>query len=376
MVLAELIEQYGITHPDIKITTIYRETEELRNGFQNSALAGSGPELVFGPSDQVGPFATMGIVRPLEDLFDSDWLVQFSLQAHTQYEGHVYQIGDRTGNHLALVYNRDLIDKPPINSDELIRLAKEHTIDIDGDGKIDRYGLVWSFTEPYFFIPFLGGFGGWIMDENFKPTLDSEANRKALQFVIDFRDKHKVTPINCDYETADSLFKEGKAAFIINGDWSWSSYADAGINIGITRIPQISETALWCTPMISPKGYSINANIDPDKIEAVTEFVKFLFSVDSQKLLARNTGMIPTNLIALQDTMFSNNPILSNSLEQITVGRPMPVVPELIAIWDAMRPAYQGVLSGSLTADQAARQMQEVAMQKIIEMNDIIQPAE
>jgi hypothetical protein len=49
-----------------------------------------------------------------------------------------------------------------------------------------------------------------VMDSCFHPTLDTEANRRALQFVMDLRDKHKITPQNCDYETANSLFKRVK----------------------------------------------------------------------------------------------------------------------------------------------------------------------
>lgn len=52
---------------------------------------------------------------------------------------------------------------------------------------------------------------------------------------------------------------------------------------------------------------------------------------------------------------------MRNSLAQIEVGKPMPVVPELRAIWDAMRPAYQAVLGGTIDAEQAAEQMQRVA---------------
>jgi maltose-binding protein MalE len=48
----------------------------------------------------------------------------------------------------------------------------------------------------------------------------------------------------------------------------------------------------------------------------------------------------------------------------------MPVVPELRAIWDAMRPSYQAVLGGAKTPEQAAKEMQELALRKIMEMNE------
>lgn len=375
VVLAELVEKYESENPGIEITVLYRETEELRSGFQNSALAGSGPELVHGPSDQVGPFATMGIIRPLEDMFDQEYLDRFNPQGMTWYKGHLFQMADRLGNHLCLVYNKDFISEPPVNSEEMIQMGLEITKDTDGDGKNDVFGLVWNFTEPYFFVPFLGGFGGAVMDENYHPTLNTKAAADAFQFVIDLRDKYKITPANCDYEMANTLFKDGQAGMMINGDWSWGTYRDAGIDFGVARIPQIVETGLWPSPMVSPKGFSINANIGADKLPATQAFLEFLMSPESQLTLAKGTNMMPTALALMDDPFITENEIMKNSAAQIEVGTPMPVVPELRAVWDAMRPSYQKVLGGAIGADEAAAEMQASAEKKIREMNEEIQPA-
>ena len=48
----------------------------------------------------------------------------------------------------------------------------------------------------------------------------------------------------------------------------------------------------------------------------------------------------------------------------------MPVIPELRAIWDSMRPSYQAVLGGAKSPEQAAREMQDLAVRKIKEMNE------
>ena len=38
------------------------------------------------------------------------------------------------------------------------------------------------------------------------------------------------------------MFKTGRAAMIINGDWSWGDYKDV-IDFGIARIPKVSENS-------------------------------------------------------------------------------------------------------------------------------------
>jgi len=46
----------------------------------------------------------------------------------------------------------------------------------------------------------------------------------------------------------------------------------------------------------------------------------------------------------------------------------MPIDPAMRAIWDAMRPAYQSVINGTMTPKQAAEAMQREAEKKIAEM--------
>jgi arabinogalactan oligomer/maltooligosaccharide transport system permease protein len=52
----------------------------------------------------------------------------------------------------------------------------------------------------------------------------------------------------------------------------------------------------------------------------------------------------------------------------------MPVVPEIRAVWDALRGPYQSVLGGELSPDAAAAKAQELAMRQITAMNEVIQP--
>jgi arabinogalactan oligomer / maltooligosaccharide transport system substrate-binding protein/arabinogalactan oligomer / maltooligosaccharide transport system permease protein len=370
LILEGQMRKFMRIHPDVRVEAIYKETEELRSGFIIAAIAGQGPELVYGPSDQVGPFQVMDIIKPLETLFDTTWLREFNPKGLTWYKGHLYQIADKLGNHLTLVYNKKLVRDPPRTDEELVALGKKLTKDLNGDGKIDQYALTWNYTEPFFFIPFMTGFGGWIMDEQGNPTLDNPGTVGGLRFIKELRDTYRIIPAEADYEIADALFKDGKAAMIINGDWSWSGYRKAGIDIGVAPLPKITSTGLWCAPMVSPKGYSVNENVSPEKLRLVGEFLRFILEPDNQKETAQALETMPTWKSLYDDPAIRSDEILINSERQIELGKPMPVVPELRAIWDAMRPSYQAVLGGAKTAEQAARDMQKLALQKIAEMNE------
>ena len=56
---------------------------------------------------------------------------------------------------------------------------------------------------------------------------------------------------------------------------------------------------------------------------------------------------------------------MQDSIETIKYTVPMPVVPEMRAIWDAMRPNLEAVLNGKMTPEDAAKKMQKDAVEGI-----------
>jgi len=371
-VLQRQIARYEQRHPGITIEELFKETEVLRSGFVVAALAGQGPDFVYGPSDPVGVYEATKSIRPLEDLLAASYLSDFDTTSLLWYKGHLYQVADKIGNHLALVYNKKYVQIPPQTDFELIELSRRIQ-DMHGytAGRPNVYGLTWNYIEPFFFIPFYTGFGGWVFAEDgVTPSLDNRAMIDALNFIRELRDKEKIIPFEADYEIADALFKDGKAAMLINGDWSWAGYRQRGIDLGIAPLPRITATGLWCAPMTSPKGYSVNVNVPEEKIALVLDVLKFLLSAESQMETVRALNTAPTRKALYRDPEILSNQIVQNSLLQISRGKPMPVVPEMRAVWDAMRPGYQAVMGGSKTPEAAAREMQALAVRKIKEMNE------
>lgn len=366
-VLDSLLQAFMKAHPGIRVSQRYYETEEIRHNYIISALGGSGPDLVYGPADQVGPFEIMGIIQPLEGLIEPEYFAKFDPKGVVRFKGHIYQLADRIGNHITLVYNRKLLPKPPRTTDELLAMGPSLTKDLDGDGLPDQYALVWNFVEPFFFVPFLGGYGGWVMDDTGRPTLNTPETVAACKFIVELRDKG-IIPHECDLDLANQLFKKQDAAMVINGPWSWGGYVDAGVDIGLARIPMVSSTGLWPTPMVSATGYSLNINCIGSRRDQVLQILRFLTSPESTLAYTRKLSAIPARLEALSSPLVTANSILLSSQDQLSVGRPMPINPEMRAIWDAMRPPYQSIFNGRMTPEQAAVEMQRLADQKIAEM--------
>lgn len=370
-ILQQKMEIFSKRYPGWKFSQLFYEPETARTNYIISAMGGSGPALFWGANDNIGPFVELRVIKSLEHFFTQSFLDSFitePIPANTIFNDHLYQIADRVGNHLCLVYNKKYIKNPPQTISELRNFGKNISQDADGDGKPDRYILAWNYTEPYFAVPFIAGFGGSVLDGQNNPTLNTPATIKAAQLIYDLANKDKIIPIECDYEISNALFLDGYAAMIINGDWSWGTYIENGIDIGIARIPRIDETGLWPSPMVSPMGYSVNVNLKNKKLEIALELVKYLTSSEVELSFSKEMGTIPSRKDAFDDSLVTNNEIIQNSIYQMQVGTVMPVVTELRWIWDAMRPSYQSIFTGRLKPEEAAKEMQTLA-EKLIQEN-------
>lgn len=345
---------------------VHYGTEDLRSNFQTAALANSGPDVVYGPNDNVGPFSTMNLIKPLDAIFGPtffDALMPNSVGS-MQLKGQTWGVPDRVGNHLMLIYNKTLVPEPPKNTDEMITMAK--ALYKEEGGKVIQWGLVYNDPEAFFFVPWLGGFGGWVMDANNAPTLDSQAMVDALTFAKSLQDQ-KVVPTGNTYDTAEALFKEGNAGFIINGDWALGGYKKdiTKFEFGVTRIPQVVATGLWPTPMVSSKGYSVSTACPESKLFPIKMFLRYMMTPEVQSQWTKDLSILPSSKKAMEEPIILSDPILKGSAYQVETGKPMPTVPEMRAVWDAINPQLQGVMGGSVTPVDAAPTMQKNALEAI-----------
>jgi maltose-binding protein MalE len=358
----EMVARFNAANPDVVIDPLYRETEELRNLFVIASVGGQGPEIIFGPADNVGVLAVTQTIRSIDDVLDPSFLASFTEDGIVSWEGSRLLIADQLGNHLAFVYNKKFFDRAPETTDELVEELQRITT---GRGRDAIYGLAWNYREPFFFIPFLTGFGGWVMDEHGNPSLDNQATVDAIRFVLDLRDRYRVIPGEADYDVAETLFMEGRAAAIINGPWALGGYERAGIDFGIAPIPRVSATGLWSAPMVAAKGYSVNVNVSDDLLPHVRDVLMYLTGEEMQREMAERISTIPTQRSVLESDVIQQNPLLVASMSAMEKGRAMPVAPQMRQIWDGMRGPYQLIMNGAVTPEEGARRMQRDAEKRI-----------
>lgn len=346
-----LADNYMAADPNVTIEVVRKDTEALREDFQTASLAGDPPELLWTVGDQAGPFTAAGLIRPVDDLYDASKFVESVVM-----DGNTYAVPISAGNHLMLLYNKDLVSKAPETTDEFIAAAKAAT-------KGDTFGLVYNMTEPFWLVPWLGGFGGKVFAEDgVTPTLNTQAMIDTLQFLHDLKFKHAVTPIESDYATMDTLFKEGKAAMLINGDWSLSDYAGVlGDKLGVARLPKVTATGKYPAPYTAGKYFMVAEGVEGPVLDAIEGFIGYVTSAEIQNEMLETFKRLPGLLSGLNAPAITVDPILKGSASQLAVGTPQPTVVEMRANWDAMKPEMNAVLAGTTSPADAAANMQAAA---------------
>ncbi len=363
-IFEQVIREYNLLHPEESVVALYREGEELRNSFIIAAVAGQGPDLVFGPADNVGLFAETRVIRPWDEVVGKAFLERFSGDGIVSWKGKPWLVADQIGNQLMLVYDRQAVKSPPHTLAELVETGRTLTLR-EGDA-VTRHALAWNSSDPFFFIPFLTGFGGWIMDDDGNPTLDTPEMRAALRFVVDMGGKHGITAGYADNDEADLEFKRGRAAMTINGPWSWAEYGVPARRM-LALLPLNSATGLRCRPLLAAKGYCLSINTPPEKFDIVRRVLEHLTGEEVQQTMASLLFTTPTLKSVVDSAAASGNPVLRLALQQATLSVPTPVTPKLRYIWDGMRAPYRSVMTGEISPDEGARLMQREVEKRVAE---------
>ncbi len=352
-----LADAYTAANPTVTFQVVNKEVETLREDFQTASLANAAPDLLWTVSDHVGPFQAADLIMPVDGVMDTSKFVESAVVA-VQLPGETgtWGVPISNGNHLMLLFNKDMVPEAPADTDAFIVAAKAATTG-------DVYGFVYNQTEPFWLVPWLGGFGGKVFAaDGVTPTLNTPEMVATLKFLSDIKTVEKIIPQESDYNGADTLFKEGKAAMIVNGDWSLGGYKEAlGDKLGVAPLPMVKSTGLWPAPYTSGVFFMMPKGLEGAKLDAVKGFVEFATNEANQLDMVTKLSRLPALKVALENELITSDPILAGSAGQMQNGTPMPIVLEMRCIWDSAKPEMQAVLNGQSTPEDAAAKMQSSA---------------
>lgn len=353
VLLDVLAAEFMAAHPPVTVTRVHFSYEELLGRVKH----GNAADLVRCPSDCTAALSSSGQFAPASVLFAPAFFGRFlpgALEAAT-LDDEVWGVPDNYGNVLLLIYNTNQVSAPPTDTETWIARLKALT-----DADEDRWGLVYFLAEPYWLMPWIGGFGGWPVDAAGRPTLDTPAVVEALRFVRRLRLEEGVTPPHADYDMALDYFRQGRAAYLIDGDWSLESLRAAGIPFAVAPLPQVRASGLTPTPLATARHWFIGraSAAEPARRIAVMAFVEWMTAAPAQRRWLEKARRLPSAAEVVAVSLQDADPALAGVLAQLQQSRGLPAAPTMRCIWRAMRPGLEAVMAGSASPEAASLAMQ------------------
>lgn len=324
--------------------------------------AANGPDLYLFAHDSLGGFAEMGILEPVENLIDpakeAD-LLPMTLEAATykdvQYLMPVYY------ETLLFMYNKDLWEGDlPSTTEGLYDYMTAHT-----DAAAGTYALVNQHSTSYNVAPFINGFGGYIIDKDARPGLDTQEMKEAIVY----NSKFAALQADGDYNTVTTLFNEGKAAAIIGGPWLISGINDAGINLGIKSLSDFTlPNGNVMMPYSGVQCLGVLKAAAETKKEAIAKVLEVLTQPEAGIMLAQNFNCAPANSKAYEDAQVAANEMILAMEKTALNAVPMPNIPEMSVMWGPAESLLAAVNKSGEDVDSAASKYQQEALSAIADM--------
>ncbi len=341
----EFKAKYGV-----EVEVQYIPFGDIKPKFLTAAPQGQGADIIVGAHDWVGELVANGLLEPIPNFAEINQFFESGLEAFS-YGGKLYGLPYAL-EAIALIYNKDYVPQPPKSIEELIATAKK--IDKEFGGEVR--GFIIPATIFYYAVPFIFGHGGYV----FKSTpagldvkdigLANEGAIKGLALLKRFVDEGIITPGD-NYEIMDSMFREGRAAMIINGPWAIKAYADAGIDYGVALIPDVAP-GLVARPFVGVQGFMVNTK-SPNLLLAKEFLINYIAKKDTMYRIYLADPRLPARKDVLE--LVKDNPDVVAFTLSAGNGIPMPNVPQMGFVWGAMDDALNLVVNGRASPEEAAK---------------------
>ena len=365
-----MTEEFQKLNPDVTVNLTFVAYEELSPKILTSAKSG-GYDVILGDCIWPAQFAQAGMVLDLTDKVSalnlSD-IYQGALDSVT-YKGRYYGI-PWLNDVKYLFYNEKMLNDagftaPPKTWDELLTQAQA----MKDKGIVD-YPIAWSWSQAECLIcdytAIAGGFGGRFVDADNNPTLNSDANKAALDFMVGSIQSGITNPKSLEMIEDDvlSTFVSGNAAFALNWTYMYNAAKDTAKSsvaddVRITTIPgtaaAASATVNGGMPLMITSGSQ-----HPDQ---AWDYALYLSSIDVQKRYAKSALPIWKSLYTDESVVNTNAAVVEASKAQYDFIVNRPQVPYYNELSTSMQAELQNVLLGNETSQDALNNLQNKAVE-------------
>jgi ABC-type glycerol-3-phosphate transport system substrate-binding protein len=339
---------------DVEIAVVGKSASGLVTDLRSDALAGlPPPDLVWSSTEDLGFLQREGMLQPADDGLDADAFLPAAIDGAT-LDGQRWGTPLAAQGALLLLYNRAVVEQPARTTDELITQSR-------AKAGGERYGLVAGWAEPRWLLAWLAGFGGAAVGPDGAPTLDTPQMVSALNLLKELRVAGPPAPST--YEAGVRLFRQSRAAFAIDGDWSldhYRAYSDT-LALGIAAMPLVPATGRAAVGPLSGVYLMYGRSLEGARREQALALGAALAQPPAQARIVRDLGQLPALRVALSDPAVAADPALAAAAAQADRALGLPPTVALHCAWRAIGAELAPVLMGEQAPADAARAMQASA---------------
>ncbi len=285
-VLQSIVDQFNESQDSYEVQAEPIAWTSITEKLLTSLGAGNGPNLVVQGVDTGLGYANQGAFMSVQDFYDDDQYTSTdalyeNLIDQVTWDDETYGVPMGTAAY-AVYFNTALWSAAglteadyPTTIDELIAVAEKLTVDENGDGTPESYGMALPDKDAGTLSALLHSGGGDFITDG-ESFLESDENVATLEQWQDAFVNKKISPTGMDATAAMELFGAGRAAMILNGPWEISSAANFGVDVGVFQWP-----ADWVQG-VANYWYATNMNDTDEEIQGVYAFMDWWNSHDMQ----------------------------------------------------------------------------------------------
>ncbi len=345
--LDQVIQEYNASQDQYEVTAKYVPFADFKKQLSIGASADELPDIAILDSPDHASYVEMGIFEDLTGKFDVSSYYEGTVNSCT-VDGKLYGVPFGV-NCLALYYNEDMLEaagcEVPTTWDELKETAKKLT----GDN-VTGLALcsVQNEEGTFNFVPWLWSTGATSYD------IDNENGIRALTFIQGLIEEGVMSKECINWTQGDVMnqFISGNVAMMENGPWQIPTMqAEApDLNWNVTLIPKDAEYS----SVLGGENYAV---INGRNVEGALDFLTYATSEEKVKFMMDKFGYISADKTIAENQFESDSPY-QPFVEELNYAMPRGPLAEWPSVSDAISLAFNQVITGTATPEEAAAQAQ------------------
>jgi arabinogalactan oligomer/maltooligosaccharide transport system substrate-binding protein len=350
--LLGLIKTYEAQNPGVSIDVTNVPFDQRENKFSAAAQAGTAPDIMRAEIADVANWGARGFLTPITKYVKAADKADFlpAAFAYYNYAGQIWGL-PQAPDAPALLYNKKMVkaaglnpSQPPTTMAQLDQWCK----------KLGKGKGIFLRADSYWTQAWVWAYGGGLLDPAKKQILiaskPSVAGMTAYKNLFSSSCAFPNKDFSNDYGNAQTAFKNGQVAMIVNGPWASADVLQgeqfkSSSNLGVAPIPK-GPSGKQGSP-VGGNGFVISRSTK--NADAAYKFIYWLTQPAQQAEFAAKNNLLPSRASAYKLASVRKNRILGDFGKQLKVATARPVDPRAGQIYTDFGPNVQKILRGDVS---------------------------